>query len=142
MSDRPGGVLQEDDPRRDRYILDASALLALLNSEKGTDLVQGLLPDAVISAVNLAEVVTRLSAVGMPEKEIRETLSLLGLETIPFTEEQAFQAGLLFLRTQPFGLSLGDRACLILAQTAAAIAVTADRMWEELDIQVGIKSIR
>ena len=49
------------------YVLDAFALLALLNAEKGADLVQGLLLGAVISTVNLAEVVTRLSTIGMPE---------------------------------------------------------------------------
>jgi uncharacterized protein with PIN domain len=57
------------------YVLDASALLALLNAEKGANFVLGLLPDAVISTVNLAEVVTRLSAVDMPEHEIRDTLT-------------------------------------------------------------------
>ena len=98
------------------YVLDASALLALLNAENGADLVQELLPEAVISTVNPAEVVTRLSAVGMPENEIRGTLSLLGLEAIPFSEEHAFLAGLLYARMQPFGLSLGDRACLALTQ--------------------------
>lgn len=124
------------------YVLDASALLALLNAEKGADLVQGLMPEAVISTVNLAEVVTRLSAAGMPENEIRETLALLGLETIPFDKEQAFRAGLLFPHTQPFGLSLGDRACLALAQTRAATTVTADRTWDDLDLQITIKLIR
>jgi ribonuclease VapC len=92
--------------------------------------------------VNLAEVVTRLSAVGMPDNEIRGTLSLLGLETMVFDEEQAFLAGLLVFHTQPFGLSLGDRACLALAQVTAATAVTADRAWEGLDIGVGINLIR
>ena len=124
------------------YVLDASALLALLNAEKGADLVQALLPEAVISTVNLAEVVTRLSAAGMPENEIRDTLALLGLETIPFDKEQAFQAGLLFPYTHHYGLSLGDRACLALAQIRAATSVTADRAWEDMDIQVTIKLIR
>ena len=123
-------------------VLDASALLALLNAEKGADRVQDLLPQAVISAVNLAEVVTRLSAIGMPEAEIRNTLALLGLETIPFGEEQAYQAGLLYPPTQPLGLSLGDRACLALAKTTTATAVTADRAWGDLDIGIAINLIR
>ena len=123
------------------YVLDASALLALLNAEKGADLVQSYLPEATLSAVNLAEVVARLSAIGMPEDKIRDTLALLGLEVMPFDDEQAFQAGLLFLSGQPLGLSLGDRACLALARATAAIAVTADRAWKDLDIGVGIKLI-
>jgi ribonuclease VapC len=124
------------------YVLDASALLALLNAEKGADIVQGLLMDAIISTVNLAEVVTRLSAVGMPENEIRDTLALLGLEAAPFDEEQAFQAGLLYPHGRPYGLSLGDRACLALAQATGSAAVTADRAWEDLGLEVGIKLIR
>ena len=125
-----------------KYVLDASALLALLNAEKGADLVQGFLPQSIISAVNLAEVVTRLSAVGMLEDQIRDALAYLGLEIIPFDEDQAFQSGLLYISTQPFGLSLGDRACLALAQTTGATAVTSDRAWKDLDIKVDIKLIR
>ncbi len=124
------------------YALDASALLALLNAEKGADLVQGLLPQSVISTVNLAEVVTRLSAVGMPEDQIRDVLAYLGLEVISFDEEQAFRAGFLSANTQPLGLSLGDRACLALALTTHTTALTADRVWKDLDIGVEIKLIR
>lgn len=124
------------------YVLDASALLALLNAEKGADLVQGLLPQSVISTVNLAETVARLSAVGMPEDQIRDVLAYLGLEITPFDEEQAFQSGLLYKQTQPLGLSLGDRACLALAQITDATAVTSDRAWKDLDIGVGLKLIR
>jgi PIN domain nuclease of toxin-antitoxin system len=124
------------------YVLDASALLALLNAETGADLVQDFLPDASISTVNLAEAVTRLSAVGMPENDIRNTLTLLGLEVIHFDEEQAYQAGLLYSYGRVYGLSLGDRACLALARTSAATAVTADRAWEELDLGIEIKLIR
>jgi PIN domain nuclease of toxin-antitoxin system len=92
--------------------------------------------------VNLAKVVTRLSSLGMPEVEIHEALTVLGLEIIPFDEEQAFRAGLLSAYTQPFGLSLGDRACLALALTTHAIALTADRGWKKLDIGVEINLIR
>jgi ribonuclease VapC len=124
------------------YVLDASALLALLNAEKGAEAVQDMLPRAMLSAVNLAEAVSRLAAAGMPEDEIGEALALLGLEEVAFDAEQAFQAGLLFPRTQSVGLSLGDRACLSLAKISAASAVTADRAWQGLDIGVKIILIR
>ena len=124
------------------YVLDASALLTLLNAEKGRDLVLEFLPKSVISTVNLAEVVTRLSMIGMPDGEVREALTMLGLETIPFDEEQAFRAGLLSAYTRTLGLSLGDRACLALAITNHAAALTADRAWKDLDIGVEIKLIR
>jgi ribonuclease VapC len=125
-----------------KVVLDASALLALLNAEKGAEVVQGLLPDAIISTVNLAEVVTRLSSAGMPDDEIREILSLLGLEIRSFDEEQAFLTGLLALQTHSLGLSLGDRACLALARVTGAPAVTADRAWVGLDIGVTMNVIR
>ena len=54
-----------------KVALDASALLALLNDETGADQVIELLPKALISTVNLAEVVTRLSLLGMPGEQIR-----------------------------------------------------------------------
>jgi len=124
------------------FILDASALLALLNAEDGSAFVQEYLLRSSISSVNLAEVVTRLSSHEMPEGEIRDALAVLGLEIIPFDEEQAFRAGLLSAYTRPLGLSLGDRACLALALTTHSIALTADREWEKLDIGVEIRLIR
>ena len=78
----------------------------------------------------------------MPENDIRNTLTLLGLEVIHFDEEQAYQAGLIYSYGRVYGLFLGDRACLALARTSAATAVTADRAWEELDLGIEIKVIR
>jgi ribonuclease VapC len=124
------------------YVLDASALLALLNAEDGAELVGDLLPDAVVSAVNLAEVVARLTAIGMPQGEIREALALLGLPVVPFDEAQGYQAGLFYSQGKLVGLSLGDRACLALAQAMEATAVTADQAWGGLDIGVEIQLIR
>ncbi len=123
-------------------VLDASAVLALLNAEKGAEAVQEVLTGAVISAVNLAEVVARLAAVGMPEQEIRETLALLGLDVVPFQEEQAFQAGFLKPQTRSSGLSLGDRACLALALERNVPAITADRAWKDLNLEIQIQLIR
>ncbi|MEJ2597019.1 MAG: type II toxin-antitoxin system VapC family toxin [Anaerolineales bacterium] len=124
------------------YVLDASAVLALLNQEPGADLVQDALPHAVISTVNLAEIVTRLTAKGMPEAEIRDVLSLLGVESVPFDEESAIQSGLLYAGTHTAGLSSGDRACLTLAKNLNTIAFTADRAWQGLDIGVQVRLIR
>ena len=125
-----------------KYVLDASALLALLNAEEGAESVQQFLPDAVISTVNFAEVVSRLSAAGMPENEIREVLSILALVLVPFDEEQAFQAGFLYPQTKTLGLSLGDRACLALARTADVPAFSADQVWKKLEIGARVKLIR
>ena len=46
-------------------LLDASALLALLNHEPGSELVEEQIPGAFISTVNLAEVAGKLADLGM-----------------------------------------------------------------------------
>jgi ribonuclease VapC len=98
-------------------VLDASALLALLNQERGSERVAAIITDkAAISTVNFSEVVAKLSNDGMPNEMIRDLLDSLELEVIDFDTELAYQTGLLRPLTKHAGLSLGDRACLALAQ--------------------------
>jgi ribonuclease VapC len=125
-----------------KVVLDASALLALLNAEPGTDIVIEGLPGAVISAVNLSEVIAKLSESGMPEKVIRQVLEPLGLEIVSFETEQAYQAGFLRAKTKIAGLSLGDRACLSLGKMLDLVTLTADKTWATLSIGVAVKAIR
>jgi len=123
-------------------VLDASALLALLNSESGADVVAESIPEAVINAVNLSEVVGKLIKAGMPEKAIREALMGLDLEVISFDEEQAYSTGLLRSMTDEFGLSLGDRICLDTARRLGIPALTADKMWADLSMDIDVRLIR
>lgn len=125
-----------------KAVLDASALLALLNQEAGAEKVASFLADAAISTVNLAEVVTRLTLAGMPESAIREVLNVLPLETVPFDVEQSIEVGLLAPATRASGLSLGDRVCLVLARCLGATAVTADEAWVNVDVGVSVELIR
>ncbi len=111
-----------------KCVLDAFAILALLNDESGAGILQDLLPVAIISAVNYAEVVTRLSLLGMPESEIHEALDLLGLDIISFDEGLSFHTGALTNATKQYELSLGDRACLDLALKTGYSAVTSDKV--------------
>jgi PIN domain nuclease of toxin-antitoxin system len=123
-------------------VIDASALLALLNAEPGADVVAEALPGGVISAVNLSEVVAKLCDAGMPEKAIHQALQPLGIEIVPFDEEQSYQAGLLRTVTQEMGISLGDRACLSLARMLGVVALTADKAWAGLSVGATVKVIR
>lgn len=126
-----------------RGVLDASALLALLNGEPGSEQVANVIVDgAVISTVNLAEVVTKLSEIGMSEALIHDVLDSLGLEIVDLDFKQAYQIGLLRPLTRHAGLSLGDRACLALAQQLALPALTTDRIWQNLAIDVKVQVIR
>ena len=124
-------------------VLDASALLALLNQEPGSEYVAaGIANGAAMSTVNLSEVVAKLSDIGIPEEVIREAISVLGIAIVDFDTALAYDVGLLRPLTRQAGLSLGDRACLALARRLDLPAVTTDRVWENLSLGVVMKLIR
>lgn len=125
------------------YVLDASAVLAVLNEEPGSDaVIRFIATGAVVSTVNLSEIVTKLSERGMPEEVIHETLDSLSIIVYDFDRAIAYKAGLLRLSTKQWGLSLGDRACLALAQHLKLPAVTADKVWGNLSLSIDIRIIR
>jgi PIN domain nuclease of toxin-antitoxin system len=123
-------------------VLDASALLAVLRAEPGSDQVEPRLEGARIGAVNLSEVVAKLVDDGVPETEIRRAIDRLELDIHAFDARDAYLAGALRKGTRALGLSLGDRACLALAQSLGAPALTADRSWSRLDLGIAIELIR
>lgn len=126
-----------------KIVLDASALLALLNNEAGSEkLTLTLLSASVMSTVNLAEVHGRLVRTGIePNAAWNATLSPV-YEIAAFTADQARTAGTLIAQTQALGLSLGDRACLALALSLDAPVYTADRTWKKLRLNIPIHIIR
>ncbi|MCA0177273.1 MAG: type II toxin-antitoxin system VapC family toxin [Proteobacteria bacterium] len=116
-------------------VCDASALLALLLGEPGADRMAELLGEAqaVIGAVNACEVSSKLAERGMDEASILATWAALPIDIAPLSAEQAHRAALLRPVTRHLGLSLGDRACLALAQhTQDATVVTADPAWQAI----------
>jgi ribonuclease VapC len=123
-------------------VLDASALLALLNDEPGGDRVAAAIPGALVCAVNHSEVVAKLADVGMPEASIRAALEALGLEVVPFGAELSFRAGLLRPLTRRHGLSLGDRACLALGLEARLPVLTTEQRWSELGLDLRVEVVR
>lgn len=112
-----------------KYALDCSAVLALLRNEPGADVVLSVLPEAIISSVNLAEVVTKLVDRNATNEAIDAALWSLNLVVVDFEPQTARLAGELRRATRSRGLSLGDRACLALAQERGLTAVTADAAW-------------
>jgi ribonuclease VapC len=125
-----------------RIVIDSSALLALIYEEKGYDIVEPYLQHAVISTVNLTEVVSYLTEKGMDIKEARLLLEDLAIEIVPYDDEQAFLAGELRKKTKLKGLSLGDRACLALAMVEELQVLTADKAWADVKVGVKVKLIR
>lgn len=124
------------------FVLDASALLALLRREPGADRVQAILRQSVMSSVNLTEVVTKLVARGAPEDRVRAILSALQPRVLAHEEDLAIDAGIMHASTRSHGLSLGDRACLALARRLAATALTTDRAWRAVEVGVAVEVIR
>lgn len=116
-----------------KNVLDASAVLAVLNGEPGEQKVIPLLADSAISAVNLTEVGAKLVEAGMDEASAQIAVSVLGIgEVADFNEELAWETAKLRPVTKQYGLSLGDRACLVLAIKLNVPVVTADRQWSKL----------
>lgn len=118
--------------------LDASSALAFLLDEPGGSEVVGFLEDgAAMSSANWAETLTKLAERGedpdhVTERLIQQGILGVGLTIVPLDEAQARQIARLRMVTRATGLSLGDRACLALAQVLGVPAVTADRAWATL----------
>jgi PIN domain nuclease of toxin-antitoxin system len=123
-------------------VLDASALLAYLQDEPGSDTVKAVLRDASISSVNWAEIIQKALASDVDITGLRADLEALGVRLEPFTPEQAEVAGKLWQHTRALGLSLGDRACLALALERGEPAYTTDSAWRRLDLGLTIETVR
>ena len=126
-----------------KAVLDASALIALIFREPGSEaLTSRLMSTAMTSAVNLAEVHGRLIRSGFSLDDAWTATNEPVHEVVPFTAEQAKTAGDLTLQNRPLGLSLGDRACLALALSMKSPVYTTDRSWSKLDLGIRIHVIR
>jgi PIN domain nuclease of toxin-antitoxin system len=123
-------------------ILDSSAILAVLNDEPGANLVIAVMDDALVSTVNYAEVVAKLVERGSTAIEAQSALQSLALTTMDFDVALAQRTGVLRRETMNRGLSLGDRACLALAEREGAPAMTGDRSWVGAVGSVEIRLIR
>lgn len=122
-------------------VTDASAALILINNEPGFEHVIAALEaveNAYMSAVNFAEVGTKLADDGLDEDQIGEMLDGLPVAAVPFGASEALAAALLRPLTREAGLSLGDRACIALAIALNQPVLTADRAWADLDLPIEV----
>jgi PIN domain nuclease of toxin-antitoxin system len=129
------------------FVLDASGLLAHLLAEPGGDVVRDTLAEqaAVISAVNWAEVLSRLASAGADPDEVVQRLAAVlsdALTVVSLTAHDGPAIARLRPTTRHLGLSLADRACLALAQRLVLPVLTTDRAWARLQIGVEIRLAR
>lgn len=123
-------------------MLDASALLAVLFGEPGAEAVaDAIAGGASVSAVNWAETATVLVR-QRRDPEPAMTRLHRQVEVVPLSPSLALAVASVYARTRGTGLSLGDRACLALAQDLGIPAVTADGAWADLDLDVAVRIIR
>ena len=122
--------------------MDSSAVLAVVFQERGQESVAPALPGASISAVNLAEVMSKMMDLGLSPERIDSQLDKFSLVVADFDRDLAMQAALLRATTRHKGLSLGDRACLALAMRERLPVLTGDTAWSELDLGVEVVLIR
>jgi ribonuclease VapC len=122
-------------------ILDSSVLIALAKQERYSPGLLTAIDGARMSAVNFAEVLTRLVDLGVDHASppVQAVFSLLSVIE-PFTEVQARLAA--ELRRLGKNVALGDRACMALALDSGADLYTADRAWAAYNIGIKIHLIR
>lgn len=125
-------------------VLDASALLALINTELGWDVVarEAGSNDATISSVNYAEVLQKAARLGVPAEDVDGELDALGITVSHFGRLDARLAASFYRHRS--GLSLADRVCLALARSLSSPALTTDRIWRDWadDLAVEVRVIR
>lgn len=126
-------------------LLDASCVLAWLHDEPGWREVDDCITTAYVTAVNLAEVITRVQRDGRDGMLVAGGFVESGLTVVPVglsdiamvaRVRQADAAG------ARRGLSLGDVVCLSYGWAQEMDIWTADRAWADLGLPVKVTVIR
>ena len=123
--------------------VDSSVLIGILRDEHGSAAwLDEPGQDYAMSAVNLQEVIVKTLSLEVDQASVEALIGRLQLVIIPHDEAHARRAAALWPLVSHRGLSLGDRACLALAQTLDTPVLTAGRLWADLAIGVDIRLVR
>ena len=123
-------------------VIDASAVLAIVFDETGADVAVASCRGALLSAVNLDEVLHKSARRGIPGSEVDEALARLEVSSRAFDAAQARVSADLHPQVEGTNTSFADRACLALALTERRAIVTADSKWTSLGLPLDIRLIR
>ena len=120
-----------------KIVFDSSALIMLFAKEKGYEIINQHMKNAIISSVNIAEVYKYCIEVqNLTEDDCRTLIKLSGIKIIEFCEEQALITAKIIKKTKQYGLSLGDRACIALAMLKNHPVLTCDKIWQKVDLGI------
>jgi ribonuclease VapC len=102
---------------------------------------------AAVSIVNWAEILSKVAERGAEPATAAAELrraegSRRALAIEPLTAADCIEIARLRLLTKRQGLSLGDRACLVLAVRLDVPALTTDRAWADADVDAEVRVIR
>ena len=125
-------------------VVDSSALLAYLQKEPGATMVDAALKKGLLlSSVNRTEIIGKLVGKGVPVNEVTADLNAMTLEVVEFDLEQSDLAAHWYARRSAYDLSLGDCACLALAEARGVKVLTGERAWAKLPgLRVDVQLIR
>jgi ribonuclease VapC len=109
-------------------VLDASALLAFVQGEPGSEVVEAALDgDACCGAANWSEVAQKVIAAGRDWDLVQALLQSYALRVEPVVADDGEWAARRWRSGE--GLSLADRLCLALAHRLDVQVLTADGAW-------------
>lgn len=125
-----------------KFVLDASAVLAFVRSERGFEKVGPHMNGGLMSAVNYSEVLKKSAEHGGSVEVTAELLEQAQIFVVPFGTAEAKQAAGIWPSVRKDGLSFANRACLVLAIAEGAIVLTAGKRMSETDLPVKVRLIR
>ncbi|MFK5986272.1 MAG: type II toxin-antitoxin system VapC family toxin [Pseudomonadota bacterium] len=123
-------------------VIDASALLAWLHNEPGSDVVEEQLDQSIISAINWSEVVQKALSKDIEVDGMKEDIEALGVKIEAVNVSTAELASYIWLENKKLGLSIADRICLALAQEKKLTVLTADKEWTKVITDIKVQLIR
>jgi ribonuclease VapC len=123
------------------FVVDSSALIALVQNEAGADRVAMEIGEAVVSPVIFAECLSKLAGRGYDADAIRSRFLTAGL-SVESVGPSDVQAVILLHPLSRKNVSLADRFCLALALARGLPVLTADRPWATLGLPLKIELIR
>lgn len=125
-------------PALSKFVLDSSAVLAVLREERGAEFVMERAQDGLISSVNLAEVFSYVLTRGSGRDSVEALIRAMRLREFPFDRHQADILASIYSGTLGSSVGFADRACLALAKSHGVAALTGDHDWLKHDIGVEV----